>query len=220
MGDAMKWIDPGGGALGLYDGPPDYAGEAKKQEKNRQKAILEGTAKIDNAFAGYTPDFYNQRALAYQQYALPQLANQYLQTQKAIGFGLANRGLQNSSAAQGQYSRLNREMGVQKQGIADAGTAQARELQQQVEAQKNTLLGQLYQSANPTLAGQKATSYAASLASPSVFAPLGNMFSNLLNQYYTRQMLSTYRPTSYINVPESSYNNSGALAPVTYGGTQ
>lgn len=218
MGDAMNFVDPGGAALGLYDGPPDYAGKAKKQEKERQALITKGMGDINSAFAGYTPDFYQQRAAAYQQYALPQLSHQYQQTKNAMLFGQANRGLLGSSVSTKQNSDLSREMGLQKQAIADVGRGQAQDLQRQVEAQRTALQSQLYETANPTLAGQNATAAAASMAVPSVYAPLGNMFSNLLNQYYARQLLSTYQPRSYVQAPGGGYTNQGALPEVTWKG--
>lgn len=190
----MKVVDPMGSAIGLYDPPPDYGGRAIRQERKRQGLIAAGTADINQRFAGFDQPFYDKRAQAYYNYALPQLGQQYTGLKNSLGQGLAERGLRNSGSAQTQYSNLQREMDTQRQGLADAGLAQSQQLKREVEGQRDTLLGQLYSTANPTMAGLSATRTAAGFASPSVYAPLGNMFSNLMNQYYARQLLNNYKP--------------------------
>lgn len=214
----MSFLDPGGSALGLYKGPPNYAGQAKKQERQRQALVNQGTGLIDQQFAGFDQPFYDQRQKTYVDYAMPQLAKQYGQTKQAIGFGLSSRGLAGGSAARQQYSNLNQEMGTQKQAISDVGLGQAQDLRKEVEGQHNLLLDELYNTANPTLSGQRATATAAGFRSPSVYAPLGNMFSNLLNQYYSKQLLESYHPSSFVQpgMGDNLYGNS--LPPVTYGG--
>lgn len=178
----------------LMGGTPDYAAMAGQQEGQRQQAIQQGTKNINKAFSGFTPAFYQQRAQAYQDFAMPQLAQQYQQNRNQIGFGLANRGLNTSSAATGQWTNLGKAMGQAKQNIADAGIGQAQQLQQQVEGQRNNLLNQLYQSADPSGASAAATQTASQYAAPSVFQPLGNMLGNVANQYYLSQLINTYRP--------------------------
>lgn len=199
----------------ISGGGNDYAKTAKKQEAARQQAITLGTQKINKAFSGFTPSFYQQRANAYEQFAMPQLANQYRQTRNQVGFGLANRGILASGAAKQQWSDLARDLGTAKQGIADTAISQAQGLRGQVENQRQTLLNQLYQSADPANAGAGATQVAAGYAQPSTFAPLGNMFANLANQYYMSQLINSYRPSSFIQAPPTYGGGSGALPPVS-----
>lgn len=204
----------------LASGGPDYASIAQQQEQQRQNRIAQGTTAINNAFAGFTPTFYQQRAQAYEDFALPQLSQQYQTNRNQVGFNLANRGLASSSAANKQWSDLARSLGQAKQQIADTGISQAQQLQQGVESQRNTLLNQLYQSADPANAGASAVNVAAGYAQPSTFAPLGNMFAGLANQYYLSQLINAYRPTSYVSSPPTYSASSGALPPVSYGGGQ
>jgi len=204
----------------LMTGGPDYAATAEQQEKQRQQRITQGTQQINQAFSGFTPGFYQQRAQAYQDFALPQLAQQYETNRNQVGFNLANRGLLASGAANKNWSDLARSLGQAKQGIADQGISQAQGLQQQVEGQRNTLLNQLYQGADPAGAGASAVQTAAGYAQPSTFAPLGNMFGQLANQYYLSQLINAYRPTSYVQSPPSYSASAGALPPVVYGGSQ
>ncbi len=199
-------------------GTPDYAGQAKKAERKRQARITSGMGAIDSAFVGYNPQFYKNRENAYVDFAMPQLAGQYRNTRNQIGFGLANRGLTQSSAAQSQWSNLARTTGEAKQGIAEAGRGQANELQRQVQTARNSLVSQLYQTADPAQAGRAAVDTAASFRTPSTFAPLANAFSGLLNQYYVGALLNNSKGQGSFQVPSTEYGggSSGNLGPVTY----
>src|ERR1041385_4495980 len=102
----------------LYDltqgGTPDYAGQAAKAEKQRQQAIDTGLGRINNVFGQFDPQFYQQRAQAYTNFAMPQLGQQYRQTRNQIGFNLANRNLTGSSTAVQQWSDLARSTATAK----------------------------------------------------------------------------------------------------------
>ena len=193
-------------------GSPDYAGMAKKQESQRQQYITDAQKQVDNAFGGFDQGFYNQRAQAYQDYALPQLSQQYQQNRNAIGFGLANRGLLASSAARNQWTNLGKTMGQAKQQVADQGIGYAQDLQKQIQDQKSVLYNQVYQAADPKSAAANAINVAAGFQQPSVFQPLGNMFGNIANQYLLSQMINTYRPQGYqapiFGAPSGAVNTS------------
>lgn len=179
----------------------NYADQAAQQEARRQAAIKKGTTDIDNAFAGFTPDFYKKREQAYQDFAMPELGKQYDQTKSQIGFNLANRGLTTSGAANRQWGELAKTMTSAKQNVVDSGISQAQMLQQQVEASKNQQLANLYQSADPSNAGSQAVASAASFARPSTFPALASQFNGLLNQYYTSQLINSFKPMSYVASP-------------------
>lgn len=192
---------------------PDYAGQAAQLEAQRQQRIAQGTASINQIFGSYDDNFYNKRAKAYEDFAMPQLSQQYQQTRDQIGFNLANRGLQKSSAATKQWSDLFRNMQSAKQGVVDTGIGQANQLRQQIDAAKGTLLNQLYQSADPAGAAQQAVSTAASIAQPSTFAPLANQFSGLLNQYVVSSLLRNQ--PGYSGVYGGGPSAYGSQTPVT-----
>lgn len=195
---------------------PDYASEAAKAEKKRQAAITQGTGDINQQFSGFNPQFYQQRSQAYQDYALPQLSQQYQQNRDQVGYNLANRGLLKSGAAGKEWSDLARTNSQAQQGIADSGIAQAQALQRQVEDSKSQQLALLNQSADPAQARQGAISTAASFQQPSVFAPIANEFQGLAQQYYLSQLINQNRPTSYVQQPTGGFDNSGALGPSSY----
>jgi len=193
-----------------FGGDTDYAPSAAAAEKKRQAAITQGTASIDKAFSGFDDDFYNQRAKAYQDFALPQLSQQYHNTRNQILFNLANRGLLRSGTANAQWSKLQDTTNQSKQEIVDQGISQAQQLRRQVEGQKENLLNQLYQSADPASAARNATAQAASFTAPSTFAPLANMFGSIAQQYYDSQLINRNQAPSYIQQPNNDYNSPGA----------
>jgi hypothetical protein len=188
----------------LVSGSPDYAGEAASREAQRVSNISQGGRAINKAFAGFNDDFYKKRAQAYENYALPQVAQQYQTNKNQMGFGLANRGLLGGTAATNQFSLLNRTNAQAQQSIADQGVSQANALRQQVEQQKNQLLTNLYQSADPAQAGASAIATAAGFQTPSTFSAVANQFSGIADQYYLSQLMNNYKPTSYVNAPNTS----------------
>lgn len=176
----------------MLSGSPDYSGDAQNQEQQRQASINAGTSKINQAYSQFNPAYYQQRAQDYINYAMPQLQQQFQGTRNQQGFNVANRGLRGGSVNKQQTSDLARAFSGAQQGIADTGLAQSQQLQQQVEASRNALLGQLYQSADPASAQAQARNTAASFATPSTFAPLGNAFSSLSNAYNQYNLNNSY----------------------------
>ena len=172
---------------------PDYGKEAAKAENERQERIRQGTADVNTTFAGFTPTFYDDRAKAYTNFALPQLAGQYQTTRNQLLQNLASRGLLKSSSASKQGSTLEKTARAAGQTISETGRAQAQDLERQVEDRRNSILGLLYQSADPASARSSAVTTAASFRQPSAFAPLVNVFSNLANQYYSSALLDATR---------------------------
>lgn len=142
------------------------------------------------SFEGFTDKFYNQRAQDYINYALPQLADQYRQTRSAIGFGLSNRGLQQSTVANEASSRLERETGRNRQTIADTGLEQANQLRRDVEASRQQALAQLQQTADPAGAVRSAVNSAMGFQRAPTFTPIANMFGNIAQQYVQNQLLN------------------------------
>jgi hypothetical protein len=180
-----------GGTTTIFKKSPDYEAEASTAATRRNKLIKKGEADISSAFGGYNDDFYKQRAQAYIDFAMPQLTQQYRQTGNAMTFGQANKGIMGGSASGQQKSRLNQEMGTQRQFVADTGVQQAQGLQQSVEGQKSMLMQQLYGASDPASSAQNAVATASSFRAPSVFAPLSNMFSGLINSYASSRFLET-----------------------------
>lgn len=166
-------------------------------------------------FEGFQPEFFAKRAQDYVNYALPQVADQYQQNRRALLYGLANRGLSESSVSTKSRSDLERTAGRARQNVADTGLAQADQLRRDIEAARQQSIQQLYQTADPAQASQAAISTAAGFRTPSTFAPVANMFSNLANQYYLNQLLNSYRQPYSSPYGGPTYSLSEALGPVT-----
>jgi len=183
--------------MGLFGGSSDAASQARQQQQLQQAQIQQATNRINNAFAGFTPQFYQQRAQAYENYAEPQLMQQYQEVSKQLLGKLANQGLLNGSAALQQKGALQNDLGLQQQGIANTGIQQAQQLQQQVAGEQAGLIGQANAAANPLTVAQEAIGTAANYAAPSAFQPLGQLFQNFANTYLGSQLASTYNPNLY-----------------------
>jgi hypothetical protein len=166
------------------------------QQAQQQAWTNQSVNNINQAFAGFTPDFYNKIGQAYQGYALPQLQQQYQQTQNQLGFRLANQGLGKSSQAQGLYNQLGQQNTQNTQQIANQAMTQEQQLQQQVGQEQSQLIGQAQTANNPSAIGQSAISAASGYAAPSSFQPLGNMFSNFSQLYLGNQLANTYNPAT------------------------
>jgi len=176
-------------------------------------------SKTEGTYTGFTPDFYQKRAQSYVDYAMPQLAEQANQTRADLTYNLANRGVYNSSIARRQASGFNRNLATQEQGVYDSARGQAMDLQKQVEASRQAAIQQLYTTQNPQQAAGFAINSYFNLSQPSIFQPIGNAFSNILNQYYASNILDPYRPPSYssMNPYAATSPSAGALPSPTYG---
>lgn len=189
------------GALGIIGANKTFP----RQELNKKIRAGELFTRTDKTYKGFDDNFYQQRAQAYEDFAMPQLQQQYGDTFKQINYGLANRGLSRSTAAGTQYSTLNRETGRAQQQIADTGIAQSQQLKSSVEDARQRAISMLYQTADPAQASAAAINTASSFQAPSTFAPIANMFSNLANQYYMSNVLNSYKNQS--GIPNSGFGN-------------
>lgn len=183
------------------------------REKFKKGLLFSGPQ--EQTFEGFQPEFFDKRAKAYVDYALPQLGDQYRDARDATIYGLSNRGLSNSTIASRANRRLEDTVGEGKQSIAESGINQANQLKKEIEDRRQQTIQQLYQTADPSQAFQSAISSASQFRQPSVFAPLTNMFSNLANQYYINQAIKGYQGQGNVG-SQPQYDFSGSLGPVTY----
>lgn len=197
---------------------PTEGGPNKSISKQEQNLIKKGKLfqqVPSQYFQGFGQDFYDKAAQSYVQYAVPQIAQQYDQTNRGIQYGLANRGLVGSSAQGKAQSDLQLNLGQQEQQVADNARTTATNLQNQVENSRQSAISNLYQASDPSGAGAQAVSSAAQFSVPQSFTPILGAFSNLANQYATSQLYNNYTPTSYTGAPTTP-NYSAALGPTSY----
>lgn len=169
----------------MYNGGDAGAGDARADAAARERRILRGLEKIDQKFAGFDQGFYDQRAKAYEDYALPELAGQYDTAKRGLAYAMANRGLLNSGAMDRESANLARLAEQQKQTVADTGIGQANELRTNIANDRSQLVSQLEASANPAEIGSLAQARAAQYQAPSSFGPVGQFFADWTNNYLT-----------------------------------
>lgn len=206
---------------------------AFKQWTDRSKGHFSGRLKKnrplymkgpDQTFTGFQPSFFNDVTQNYINYALPQLASQYKQAYDTSTYDLAGRGLLRSSAADEARSNLDLTMGKQKLAIADTGAQMSQDIKKQVENARQSALDSLYQTADPLNAVKNVISQSSQIQVPSLIQPLGNAFSNIMNQYALQQLypLAGQQGTTPVNYGYGGYNpyyglpNMGGSQPAAY----
>lgn len=158
------------------------AGLLRSQQLSNE-ATNQAVGNIQNAFSGYTPNFYQGYAKAYQNSAVPQLQQQEHQASNQLGFKLSNQGLQKSSQAQQGYGALQDSYNQGLTQISNQGQQAAQGLQQQVANNEANLIGMAQSSTQPGTYIPQAQAAATSYGAPSTFAPIGQFFNNFANQY-------------------------------------
>lgn len=168
------------------------AASLQQQQQQQDAAITGATNQINNAFSGFNPQFYQGVGQAYQNFAMPQLQQQYQNTANQLGFKLANQGLGDSSQARMLGGQLNDQMASNQAQIGQQAIQQENQLQQQVGQEKSNLIGQATASNAPGQVGAQALGIAQGFGTPSTFAPIGNLFNNFATQYLGNQNNATY----------------------------
>lgn len=185
-------------------GKSDNGAEQRRLEAERLANIEQGKAAIDEAFSGFDDNFYEQRAQEYEDYANPQLYQQYDRTQKNLAYALARAGLGNSSAAAEKSSALDKELAQQQRNMVDTGKAGANELRRTVEGQRSNLISQLEASADPGAAASLATRTAQAYEVPQTFQPIGQFFETWTRNYLANKTAEQYNPNQQ---PQFAWGN-------------
>jgi hypothetical protein len=180
----------------MYSDGSDGADAARAQESARQARIDKGMGAINQKFASFDPKFYDDRAKAYENYALPQEQQQEDRTRRTLAYSLANAGLTDSGSGVTRNAVLDREAAVQKRAIADAGVGSANELRGQVESQRTGLVNQLESTADPNVAATGAYAAASNLRAPTAMQPVGDLFGDFTRAYVTNQTAKSYNDSN------------------------
>lgn len=165
-----------GGGGGGGDGG---AAEARAREDARQARIQQGMTQINDTFSKFDDAFFDTRRAAYQEYALPQLEDQWRKAQDALTFSLSRGGNLNSSVAGERLGDAKTEYTRNRQAIIDQALQYANQARSDVERGRSDVTSQLSATADPTAASQAAAARAATLNAMPAFQPLGNLFQNV-----------------------------------------
>jgi hypothetical protein len=157
--------------------------------------------KINQAFNAFNPGFYNKTQQAYTNYAMPQLGQQQRNMTNQLGYTLAGRGLEHSSAGDQSRNALAAASNQGQMSIGNAAVQQGNMMRQQIAGEKQRLLGQAATSQDPTSVGRQAYDYASQQQAPSFFQPLGDMFGQFANQFLQSQQGNQYNQfaNQYLN---------------------
>lgn len=201
---------PSGGGQALYTLTGGLAGSAPKPgqtitnlQRKTQATALQQMSDIEKAFAGYTPAFYQKAQQDYVNAQMPQLSQQYQQARNQTQFGLANRGLQQSSAGERMGDTLANQFATAKMGIADQGQQYANTLQQQIENYRQQLTGQVQQAINPSQSAMSFLNAAAGIQAPNANQAIANSMGNFAQQYLMANLYSSDYPPSW-SMPNQS----------------
>ncbi len=192
-------------------GPPIFAGMFGGDASPRELAnrrIKQGNLflKEDKTFKGFGDDFFNEASDAYTNFAMPDLNRQYKDTHDNITFGLANRGLLNSSVSEKAMSDLNISAGQKRLQVADNARATAQNLRKQIEQARQDAIAQLYQTADPAQGLKGAIATASQFTVPQAFTPIMNAFGDVANRYAARQLYNNYVPPMYASQFDGGIN--------------
>jgi hypothetical protein len=166
----------------------------RREQEAREARIRDTQSRIDTAFGGFNDAFFKDRGQAYENYAMPQLAEQYQTQKKNLVYELARRGLLRASAADtmGQELEMAKQRGQRQ--IADEALNQENQLRQKVQSNKQQLYAQAQSGLDPSLAVSEAMRVASTVSAPSGFAPVGQFFTDFTNAYLMNRISNMYRP--------------------------
>jgi hypothetical protein len=166
---------------------------------------------ITQAFSGFNPQYYQGIQNSYMNYALPQLQQQYQTANNQLGYKLAGQGITNGSAAQQAQNALGQSMNQNETQLGNQAVQAGQTQQQAVQGQENNLFSQAQTASDPGALAQQAIGEAGSISTPSVFAPLGQLFTTFGTDWLGNQLNSNYN--TFANQYLNTISN-----PAIYGG--
>lgn len=163
---------------------------------------------------GFGEDFFNERANAYRDYALPQVDDQFKRTYDSLIANLSRSGNLRSSAGARNLGLLQRELGTAKQRVADQGLTLSNELRGEVERNRSEVVNQLQSTGDSQVAANSALARASLMRQPTSYEPLGDMFGNVTNAMALNQIARAYDPSVKSIVPNLKLFGGGSSSRV------
>ena len=187
----------------------------ERREKGMQnvEAFFEGGRASDGTeYEGYGPEFYDERAEAYQEYANPQVDAQFQDARTALLEGLAGANQFDSTAAQFGADRLKRDLDQGRDQVARQAEQTAEQAKQQVANQRQNITNLVQSGADPGSLPLDSAANALDFADS--FDPIGNVFQG------TTQLVGAYGQGQRRDAIRSRVNSAygGARSPNTSSG--
>lgn len=155
------------------------AKKARKEEKERQARVRQGTARVGQIFGDqFTPEYFQQQGQNYINYATPQLTEQHQDAQKQLTYALARSGNMDSSARAELEGKLGQLYGINRQKVADDALSYGNKARSGVEDARTNLITMLNATGDAEGAANDAIRRATVLSQPATYSPLGQLFSD------------------------------------------
>lgn len=151
---------------------------ARQQEDARQAEIRRGRSAIDQTFSQFNDDFFARNRQAFNDFALPQLDEQFGDASRNLSFDLARSGLLDSSVRGEQSNRLQRLYDQNAQQVTNEALSREQQQRNAVEDARGGLVSMLQATGDAQGAANQAMSRAAILSAPQPFQPLGQLFTD------------------------------------------
>lgn len=161
---------------------------ARQQEQQRSARISAGMGDIDTTFSKFNPGYYDDYSKKLMDFWRPDIDRQFADANDKLTFTFANSNPGGSSASSRAFGRLKEERDRKLQEAGDNATAEANKLRQSVEQQRGVVVSQLNATADPYAATRSAQAQVESLSAPPAYSPLGDLFTNLTDQFATAQV--------------------------------
>lgn len=162
--------------------PKDPSKELRRQEAARQARVAQGTQQVDNIFAQFGDDFYQNRAKAQQEYYLPQVEDQYKKAYENATYRLANSGGLTSSAGANLLGDLNKSYETSKQRILDEAQAAALGLKSDMAGNRANMISLLNSGNSVESVAGMAKEKANMASAMPTYSTLGDLFAQFSNQ--------------------------------------
>jgi len=166
--------------------PKDNSAEiARKKEEERKAKIALGRTNIDNQFAQFDDDYYDNIRLGYTDFYQPQLTDQFNDARRKAILSLAGVGNLNSSAGARRLGDLQEMYEKNRAMIGDRGIGAANRARGDIEMAKSDLYAQNRAAADPSAAASSAVARAGTLMAPPVYDALGPVFASFISDVGT-----------------------------------
>jgi hypothetical protein len=180
-----------------------------KQEAEKQARIKQGQASIDDIFAQFSPDFFNQYQNDYADAQRGDLDYQYGKAKDKLTATLAGRGTLESTVGASKLADLERQNTQTLGEIGNTSVNAANDFRNKVEGQKSDLYTLNQSTADPDTIAARATGEATALVPPKPTSTLGDIFGSVLGSLGNATKGAVYSPygtrlSSYFTSPSGT----------------
>ena len=171
----------GGGSDGSDEMLAYQKEQDAKQRRRREEGMQNVRAFFDGGLTtegerheGFGDDFFDQRADAYEDFANPQIDNQFQDARLALMEGLSSANLYGSTAQQFGGDQLQRDLDQGRDQVARQGQQQSENARQQVSNQRQQMTSLVQSGADPGSLPMESAANALDFADS--FDPVGQAF--------------------------------------------